>query len=173
MFITTETRLDVGFNAAQDRLAELARDGLLGRASAGAYGQWQASLVQAGPQPVMLGMYRIARVRVADMVTHGDSALCAVRWEVSGGGMLVPALDADIKLVPAGPEATVFTVSGICRPPLAKLTSGLDPAVTHEVAQATLQAFASRVAGYITDPATVPGQGEMAPGPGYCDRVAS
>ena len=32
MFISTEIRLDIGFSAAQDKLADLSRDGLLGDA---------------------------------------------------------------------------------------------------------------------------------------------
>ena len=115
MFISTESRLDIGFSAAQDKLADLASDGLLGRISGDAYDQWQAGLVRAGPRGTMLGMYRIVRVRVTGMVTHGNSALWAMRWEVAGRcGALVPALDADIKLTPAGPDATVLTVSGVC-----------------------------------------------------------
>jgi hypothetical protein len=168
MFISTEIRLDIGFSAAQDKLADLARGGLLGRVSGNAYDQWQAGLVHTGPQGVMLGMYRIARVRVTGMMTHGNSALWGMRWEVAGrDGTLVPALDADIKLIPAGQDATVLAVSGVCRPPLVKLAAGLDPAVTREVAQAMIQAFTSRVAASIAGPAGGPdaGHGTMLPGP--------
>ena len=180
MFISTEIRLDIGFSAAQDKLADLARDGLLGRVSGDAYDQWQAGLVRAGPQVTMLGMYRIARVRVTGMVTCGNSALWAMRWEVAGrGGALVPALDADLKLTPAGPDATVLMVSGVCRPPLASLAAGGDPAVTRQVAQATIQAFTGDLAASIAVPAARPsagpgtmrprpsaGPGTMRPGPG-------
>ena len=75
MFIGTEIRLGIGFNAAQDKLADLARGGLLGRASGGAYDQWQAGLAHVGLRGTMLGMYRIARVRVTELATRGDSAL--------------------------------------------------------------------------------------------------
>jgi len=180
MFISVETRLDIGFSAAQDRLADLARDGLVGRVAGEAYDQWQAGLVQAGPRGTMLGMHRIARVRVTGVVTHGNSVLWAMRWEVTGrGGTLVPVLDADIKLTPARPDATVLAVSAVCRPPLARLAAGQDPAVTRQVAQATIQAFASHIAASIADPAAGPGaeHGTMRPGPApeaeYRDRTAS
>ena len=154
MLIGAEIRLDVGFNAAQAKLANLARGGLLGRASGGAYDEWQAGLARVGPQGTMLGMSRLARVRIRDMVTHGDSAFWAMRWEVADRhGVLVPALDADIKLTPAGEDATVLAVSAICRPPLAGLVAGLDPAVMHQVAQATMQAFTNHIATDIADPA--------------------
>jgi hypothetical protein len=180
MFIGTEIRLDIGFNAAQGKLAALVRDGLLGRVSGRAYDQWQVGLARAGLQATMLGMYRIARVRVTEMVTGGDSALWPMRWEVIGaGGTLVPALDAEIKLIPAGEDTTVLAVSGVCRPPLARQAAGLDPAVTHEVAQAMIQAFTSRIATHIADPVAVPEAShsttvpEPAPEAAHGDRRAS
>ncbi len=179
MFISAEIRLDVGFDAAQDKLANLARGGLLGRASGDAYDHWQAGLVQVGPRENMLGMYRIARVRVTGMVTHGNSALWEMRWEIADrGGTVVPALDADIKLIPAGPDATVLAVSGVCRPPLAGLAAGLDPAVRHQVAQATIQAFTRHIATAIANPVAGPdaGRSTMLPEPtaraGHGGRMA-
>ena len=179
MFISTEIRLDIAFGAARDKLAGLARDGLLGRVSGDAYDQWQAGLVHAGPRRTMLGMYRIARVRVTGMMTHGNSALWAIRWEVAGrGGTLVPVLDADIKLTPAGPDATVLAMSAVCRPPLVMLAAEVDPAVTYQVALATIQAFTRRIAASIAGPAAGldAGHGKMLPGPareaGYRDRKA-
>ena len=128
----------------------------------------------------MLGMYRIARVQVTGMVVHGNSALWAMRWEVADhGGELVPVLDADIKLTPAGPDATVLAVSGVCRPPLARLAAGADPAVTHQVAQATIGSLTSRIAASIADPAAGPSarHRQLRPGPGpeaeYRERTAS
>jgi len=155
VFISTQIRLGIGFDAARDKLADLIRGGLLGRASGGAYDQWQAGLACVGPRAAMLGMYRIARVRVTEMVTRADSALWPMRWEVNGsGGTLVPALDAEIKLTPAGEDTTVLTVSGVCRPLFARQAAGLDPAAAHEVAQAVIQAFTSRIATDIADPDT-------------------
>ena len=168
MFIRTEIRLDIGFNAIQEKLTDLVRGGLLGRTSGGAYDQWQAGLVRVGPQGTMLGMYRIARVRVTAMVTHGNSARWGMRWEVAGrGDTLVPVLDADIKLTPAGQHATVLVVSVVCRSPLVTLAAGLDPAVTRQVAQATIQAFTNQIAGSIADPLAGPdaGDGTILPGP--------
>jgi len=168
MFIGTEIRLDIGFNAARDKLADLVRGGLLGRASGGAYDQWQADVAHVGPRATMLGMYRIVRVRITQMVTRGDSAVWAMRWEVTDSrGTLVPALDAEIKLTPAGEDATVLALSGVCRPLLTKQAAGLDPAATHEVAEAMIQAFTSRIATDIADAVTVPdaGQSTMLPEP--------
>ncbi len=161
MFIGTQIRLEVSLNTAEAKLKNMAHDGLLGRASGGAYDEWQAGLARAGQRGTMLGMSRLARVGIRDMVTHGDSAIWALRWEVTDRrGALVPALDAEIKLTPAGEDATVLAVSGICRPPLAGLAADLDPAVMHQVAQATIQAFTSHIATDIAAPVTAPDTGQ-------------
>ena len=169
MFIAAKVRLDAGFNDAQAKLADMAGGGLLGRASGSAYDEWQAALARAGSQGIMLGMSRLARVRVRDAAVQGDSAIWAMRWEiVSRRGALVPALDAEIKLTPDGEDATLLAVSGACRPALAELATGLDPAVMHQVTQATIQAFASHIATDIADPVTAPckaGHSKMLPEP--------
>jgi hypothetical protein len=169
MFIGTAIRLDVGFNAAQAKLANLARGGLLGRVSGGAYDEWQARLARVGPRRTTLGMYRLARVQIRDMVPHGDSDIWAMRWEVTGRhGALVPALDAEIKLTPDGEDATLLAVSGVCRPPLATLVADLDPAITQQVAQATIQVLTNHIATAIADPVTVPETGHGNAPPGLC-----
>jgi hypothetical protein len=161
MFIGTEIRLDVGINAAEAKLADLARGGLLGRASGGAYDEWQVGLARVGSHGTMLGMSRLARVRVGDIVTYGESATWAIRWEVADRrGTLVPALDACIKLTAAGEDATLLTVSGICRPPLTRLAAELDPAVVRQVAQAMIHAFTSHITTDIADPVSAPDAGQ-------------
>jgi hypothetical protein len=160
VFIGAEIRLDVSIHAAQARLANQARGGLLRRASGSAYDEWQADLARAGPRGTTLGMSRLVRVRVRDMVTRGDSAIWAMRWEVIGpGGSLFPALDADITLTPAGEDATMLAVSGVYRPPFGVVGAGLDRAVMHRVAEATIRSFTGHLGTAIMYPAASPQAG--------------
>ena len=94
------------------------------------------------------------------MAIHEDFAIEALRWEATGpGGALFPALDADIKLTPAGEDATMLTVAGIYRPPLGGLGAGLDRAIMHRVAQATIRAFTHHIGSAIAHPAAAPAAG--------------
>ncbi len=86
MFIGAGIGLDVGFNAAQARLTNLVRGGLLRRASGGAYDEWQAGLARVEPRAAALGVSELVQVRFRDGVSHGDSAVWAMRWEVIGPG---------------------------------------------------------------------------------------
>jgi hypothetical protein len=80
------------------------------------------------------------------------------RLEATGpGGRVFPALDADMSLTPAGQHSTRLSLAGAYRPPLAALGAGLDRAVVHEVADATVRSLLARVADVLTRPPEPPG----------------
>jgi hypothetical protein len=168
MFIGAEVRLGLGFNAAEARLANLARGGLLRRASDDAYRDLGSGLAQVGPLGAAPGMSKLVAVRFSDIAVHEDFAVGALRWEATGpGGALFPALDADIKLTRAGDDATVLAVSGVYRPPLGGLGAGLDRVVMRRVAHATIRTFTHRIGAAITDPAASPGTAGTGLLPGF------
>jgi hypothetical protein len=169
MFIGAESRLDVGFNAAHARMANLARGGLLRRASYDAYHDLGTGLARVGPLGTAPGLSRLVAVRFTDMTVHGDCALLAIRWEATGpGGTLFPTLDADIKLTRAGDDATMLALSGVYRPPLGSLGAGLDRVILHRVAQATIQAFTHQIGAAIAHPAVSPeGRTQRLPEPSF------
>jgi hypothetical protein len=157
MFVSAEVLLGLGFSAAQTRLTNLPRGGLLRRACDDAYRDLESGLARVGPLGAAPGMSKLVVVRFGDMTVHEDFAVAALRWEATGpGGALFPALDADIKLTPAGDDATVLAISGVYRPPLGGLGEGLDRVVLRRVAQATIQTFTHRIAAAVTDPAISP-----------------
>jgi hypothetical protein len=163
MFIGAETRLTVGFGHAQAKLADLIRGGLLGRASGGVYDEWRTALARNGPWGTApwgtaLGMSRLARVQFRDTAAHGDLAIWPLRWEVAGPqGALVPVLDADIKLTPAGADASLLAVSAVCRPPLGALAASLDQAIVRQCATAMIQALTHHIVAAVTHQVASPG----------------
>jgi hypothetical protein len=166
VFISAEVRLDVGFNAAQTRLANLTCGGLLRRACDDAYHDLETGLARVGPLGAAPGLSRLVAIRFADMAVHADFAVVAVRWEATGqGGALFPALDADLTLTPGGDRDTMLTVSGAYRPPLGGLGAGLDRVLLHRVAQATIRAFAHQVAAAVAHPAASPEERRVRPRP--------
>ena len=157
MFIGDEVLLDVSFDAARARLADLTRGGSLARASEDAYGEGITGRARAGPLASALGMSRLAEVHSRDIVTRGNSAVLTLRWDATGpGGGLFHALDADITLTPAGKQATLLTLAGAYRPPPGPLGSGPDQVMLHRAAAATIRAFANRVADAIALPPARP-----------------
>jgi hypothetical protein len=107
---------------------------------------------------------KLVQVHVRDAVTRGESAVLALRWQAAGpGGRLFPALDADMSLTPAGERSARLSLAGAYRLPLPALGAGLDVAVFHKVADATVRSLLARVAdvlGLPPEPAgTVQGTG--------------
>lgn len=141
MFVSGEVSLDIGFTAARARLADLTGGGLLGSASAQAYSDGITGLARVGPPGSALGPSRLCRVYFQNLKAGGDSARLALRWEVLGPGGLVPALDADITLTPAGKHCTILTLTGVYRTPLGTVSAGLDWGIWHGIAMATIRAF--------------------------------
>ena len=92
MFAAAGVLLDLSFPAAAARLANLARGGSLTRASEAAYGDGLTGLVLVGPLGAAPGMSKLVEVHFLEVVTRGESAVLALRWQATGpGGMLFPA----------------------------------------------------------------------------------
>jgi hypothetical protein len=142
VFIGDEVLLDVSFPAARARLASLICGGLLGSASARAYGEGITGLARFGRPGPAPGPPRLVQVHAQELTAGGNSGRVALRWEAEGpDGGLFPALDADITLAPAGEQAATLTLTGVYRPPPGIADPGLDRAVLLRCASATIQAF--------------------------------
>jgi hypothetical protein len=154
MLVHHEARLDIPLGTAVARLANLVRGSRLISASADAYGEGITGLLRVGPAGGTPGLSREVQARFRDLITHGDMAVLTLRWEAAGpGGGLFPVLDADITLTAAGPQATMLAMDAAYRPPLGALGAGLDRAILHRVATATIESFVRRVADAVGSPA--------------------
>jgi hypothetical protein len=146
VFVSDEVLLDVSFPAARARLAGLIRGGLLGSASARAYGDGITGLARSGQPGPATGLPGLVQVHVQELTAGGDCGRVALRWETAGpGGGVFPALDADITLAPAGERAAMLTLAGVYRPSPGIAGPGLDRAVVLRCATAMIQAFLGHV----------------------------
>lgn len=168
MFVSAETVVDVTADVARVRLTNLARGGWLAGASGDAYSELGRGLARVGPLGSAPGMSRLVDVRFRDVVTHGRSAVLALRWESVGpGGGLFPVLDADIMLAQYGESATLLAMMGAYRPPLGRVGAALDRAVLHKVAVATVQGFVNRLGCAVADPAVAAAPEAAGEAPGW------
>lgn len=155
MFVRDEVQMQVSFEAARARLANLGNgDGLL-TVSRDAYAEHGTAQVRVGPAGAAPVASRLVAVRYRNLVTRGDTAVLALRWEATGpGSALFPALDADITLAPAPDHSTLLSLDGAYRPPLGAIGAVVDRAVLNRVARATIRTFIRQIAAAITDPAS-------------------
>jgi hypothetical protein len=155
VFVSDEVSLDVSCTVAQARLTALIGGGLLASASAQAYSDGITGLAGLSPPGSALGLSRLCQVYCQNLKAGGDSARLALRWEVTGPGGLVPALDADITLTPAGRQVTTVTLTGVYRTPLGTVSAGLDWGIWHGIATATIRAFLRLLTEAIARPARI------------------
>jgi hypothetical protein len=161
VFIAADRTLDVPYRAARARLGELADGGGLSRVSRDAYDHGFRGLVRVGPLGAVPGASKLVEVRYLEPVDRDGVTTVGLRWEATGPAAgLFPVLDASITLAAGGGDRTLLGFAGAYRAPLGRLGAGLDRAVLHRVADATIGALLTGVAAALTKPAA-----DAAPGP--------
>jgi hypothetical protein len=153
MFTDHAVGLDVDYPAARARFLRLVQGDLLDGVSRDAYTDGLAGEVRVGPFGSVPGMSKLVRVSLLDPVSRDDMVLMPIRWEATGRmGRLFPVLDANLIVGPHGHGRAELRITGAYRPPLDGLGEGLDQAVLHRVAGATLKSLLRRIASTLADP---------------------
>jgi hypothetical protein len=151
MFVGDEIQMPVSAEVAAARLVNLIGGSTLIRASHAAWGEGIARVGPAGPVP---GLSKLVYVHFLEPVRHGAVTMIGLRWEaIRPGERLFPVLDANITLIPHGDHATLLGLEGVYGPPGGAAGVGLDRAILHHVAAATIRSFLHRTAAAITEPA--------------------
>jgi hypothetical protein len=146
MFVSEEILVPVGYAAARARLASMLLGSSLQRSSEAAYHEGLVTTLRVGPMPLLS---RLVSAEFRELVTHPDGTVLALRWQAAGdSGGLFPVLDADITMSTEG-HGTRLRLDGAYRPPLG---AGLDLAVMHRLAAATIRSFIADIRDSLADP---------------------
>jgi hypothetical protein len=152
MFVAEELTVSTGSSAAQARFENLVHGDWLAGASEAAYDGAVTGLLRVGPAGQVAA--KLVRVAFLDPVYRGDVMTIGMRWEAAGAtSTLFPVLDANITISPAGDQTARLALAGSYRPPLGRLGAGVDRAVMHQVAAATMRSLLRNVATALTSPA--------------------
>jgi hypothetical protein len=166
VFRTFERVLNVPCHVARARLVNLVNGGELHRVSHTAYQKGLKALMRVGPLGDLPGTSKLVEVRFVDPVERDGATTTGLRWEATGATAgLFPVLDANITLAPEG-DRTRLSFAGTYRPPLGRLGAGLDKAIMHRVAAATIRVLLADVAGALTTPAPTANDIRAVPRPG-------
>jgi hypothetical protein len=158
MFTDHAVGLDMDYPAARARFLRLAQGDLLDGLSRDAYTDGLVGEVRVGPFGSMPGMSKLVRVSLLDPVPRDDMVLVPIRWEATGRmGRLFPVLDANLIVGPGSQGRAELRITGAYRPPLDGLGEGLDQAVLHRVAGATLKSLLRRIAAMLANAADAAG----------------
>jgi hypothetical protein len=163
MFTSQELIVDAGFAAARARLARMVAGGGLTGVSRDAYEGALTRLIRVGPFGDASGISKQVQVRLVGPMQRDAITAVWLRWEATGpAGGLFPVLDADLLLWSEGLEKTRMTLNGCYRPPFGRLGAGLDRAVLHRVATATIRALLRGIADALAEPIHVPARDQEA-----------
>ncbi len=164
MFIAEDMTIGTRARAAQARFVNLLRGDWLAEVSEAAYDGAFTGLLRVGPGGPVAA--KLVRVSFVDPVYRDEVMTTGLRWEATGAtGSLFPVLDANISISPAdestagGKESARLTLAGVYRPPLGRLGAGLDRAILHRVATATMRSLLRSAAEAITNPALAAAEG--------------
>lgn len=153
VFIDHEVVLNVSFPVARANLMRVFQGGWFSDASEDAYSDGLAGLIRVGPFGDVPGASKLVRVLLLDPVDKGEFTILPLRWEATGVmGPLFPVLDANLTLTRVDGEATRLTLDGVYRPPLATVGAGLDRALLHKAASATVRSLARSIAEVLSVP---------------------
>jgi hypothetical protein len=154
MFIGSERVLDVPHHIARVRMADFVHGDALNRVSNAAYQQGLEKVMRVGPVGDVPGASKLVRVLFLEPADRGDVLTVAFRWEAAGmATSLFPVLDADMALSSYGEQRTLLAFAGSYRVPLGRLGAGLDKAILHRLATATVRALLTEVGDMLVNPA--------------------
>jgi hypothetical protein len=168
MFVVQDVTIGAGARVAQARVVNLLHGRWLAETSQAACDGGVAGLLRVGPAGPVAA--KLVRVCFLDPVYRGDVMTVGLRWEAAGAADgLFPVLDANLSICPAGGEAARLALARSYRPPLGRLGAGLDRAIMHKVAAATVHCLLHSVAEALVSPAPA---GHHAEDPGLGWRPA-
>ena len=86
------------------------------------------------------------QVELGAAYARGEGSVVPLSWWAAGAQRLFPTLDADLELMPMGPDQVMLTLMGRYEPPLGAVGRSLDRLVLHRIAEACIRSFLRRTA---------------------------
>jgi hypothetical protein len=153
MFVAHDVVLEVGFATARPRLLELIGGSGLTAVSRAAYDDGLDTILPVVPFGAVPPEAQLISVRFLTPSERDDGLTTALRWEARGvTGDLIPVLDADIALSPAGPAITRLALAGIYRLPFGRPGATAGHVAMRRAADVTVHALLETIGGSLTAP---------------------
>lgn len=129
--------------------------GLLQQVAEAAYDEGEALLGRVGPFGPVPGLSKAVSVNVGNKRDRGEGFVMPLRWSATGPSELFPVMEGDLEIAPLGSHESQLRLSGSYEPPLGSIGRQLDRLLLHQIAEATVRAFLSRlVAALLVEPAS-------------------
>jgi len=140
------------YATVRDRLHASATHWLADDASA-AYAEGEKLFLRVRATGGKLTLGKRVQVTLGVAYARGDGLVVPLSWWATGAQHLFPTLEADLEIMPMGPDHVMLTLMGRYEPPLAAAGRGLDRLVLHRVAESCVRGFLHRTAANLEHPA--------------------
>jgi hypothetical protein len=157
MLIQDFVQVQAPYATVRDRLAEPKLRWLTDGATA-AYAEGERLFLTMGPADGTMSIGKRVQVELGAAYARGEGSVVPLSWWATGRPRLFPTLDADLEIMPMGPDQVMLTLMGRYEPPLGALGRGMDRLVLHRIAEACVRGFLRRAAVSLEHRTVTPGR---------------
>jgi hypothetical protein len=151
MLIQDFVQVKAPYASVRDRLLDTSRRWLTDGASA-AYADGERLFLTVSATGGDASLGKRVHIDLGDAYPRGDGLVLPLNWWATGAQRLFPTLDADLEIMPMGPDQVMLTLMGRYEPPLGALGRVVDRLVLHRIAEACVRSFLHRTAAHLEHP---------------------
>jgi hypothetical protein len=115
-------------------------------AASDAYADGERLLFIVSPNAGEASVRKRVQIDLGTAYARGKGFVVPLSWWATGAQRLFPTLDADLEVMPMGPDQVMLTLMGRYQPPLGPVGRGLDRLLLHRVAESCVRSFLHRAA---------------------------
>jgi hypothetical protein len=145
MLIKDFVQIKAPYAVVRDSLLQPTPGWLIESANA-AYAEGERLCLTLGPSGTVPAVRKRVQVELGAGYARGDGTVVPLSWWAIRGQHLFPTLEADLEIMPLGPDQVMLTLMGHYEPPLGPLGRRLDRLLLHRVAEACVRSFLRRTA---------------------------
>ena len=145
MLIQDFVQINAPYATVRDRLFGRTPGWLADHASA-AYAEGERLFVTVTATAGGVPVGKRVHIDLGAPYERGDGSVVPLSWWATGAQRLFPTLEADLEIMPLGPDQVMLTLMGRYEPPLGAVGRGLDRLVLHRIAEASVRSFLHRTA---------------------------
>ncbi len=145
MLIQDFVQVKAPYASVRERLLDTSAPWLTDGARA-AYAEGERLLLTISPTGGAVTVGKRVQIDLGAAYARGDGFVVPLSWWATGAQRLFPTLDADLEIMPMGPDQVMLTLMGRYEPPLGPVGRGLDRLLLHRIAESCVRSFLHRIA---------------------------
>jgi hypothetical protein len=145
MLIQDFVQVKAPYASVRDQLLDTSARWLTDGAS-DAYADGERLLFIVSPSAGEARVRKRVQIDLGAAYARGEGFVVPLSWWATGAQRLFPTLDADLEVMPMGPDQAMLTLMGRYQPPLGPVGRGLDRLLLHRVAESCVRSFLHRAA---------------------------